>query len=221
MRSLRALALILAVSAAAPAHGEVLPAEQVISAVEATYRDVTAIEAQFTQTVASSTLGESVQKGRLQLQRPKRARWEFTEPQKSAMITNGQTMWIWSPDENQVIVTQDLSGSSSGSGSDLMVLLTDLSRIDEFFTVEVGAGAEDVHVLKLTPRDEGLRAQLSGLELVMARDGMLLRRLSFADSFGQKTSLVFSGVQLNPTLPASQFDFTPPDGATIIDSGGL
>lgn len=218
MRALRSLALALTLVCSAPASAQA-PAAQIVSAVEAKYKDVTAIEARFTQTVSSPSFGETVQKGALKLQRPKQARWEFQEPSQSAMVTDGQTMWIWTPDSNQVIVTEDLS--ASGSGSDLMVLLTDLSRLEEFFTVEVGQGAADEHVLKLTPKDASLKAQVSQLSLVLVKDSMVLKKVSFADSFGQQTRLDFADVDLSPTFADGTFTFTPPAGATVINSGGL
>ena len=36
------------------------------------------------------------------------------------------------------------------------------------------------------------------------------------DNFGQTTSLAFSNVQRNPTLPAANFRFVPPAGADVI-----
>jgi outer membrane lipoprotein carrier protein len=216
MRILCLFALTAAL-ALAPA-AEASTAEQIVSSIDERYQGVTAIQARFIQTINSPAYGENVQTGALQLKRPQKARWEFMEPTKSAMITNGQTMWIYTPEANQVIVTEDLS--SSGGGSGLMVLLTDLSRIEEFFTVEAVAGGESEHALKLVPKEESLRTQLKDLQLVL--DGSyVIKRVSFADSFGQTTTLEFSEVALNPTLTDEQFDFSPPEGTTIINSGGL
>lgn len=218
MRALRSAALALALVLSAPATAQA-PAAQIVSQVEAKYKDVTAIQARFTQTVSSPSFGENVQKGTLQLQRPKKARWEFQEPNKSAMITNGQTMWVWTPDTKQVIVTEDLS--AGGGGSDLMVLLTDLSRLEEFFTVEASQGEADEHVLSLVPKDDALKAQLSQLQLVLVKDSMVLKNVSFADSFGQKTRLDFEDVDLAPSFADGTFDFKPPADATVINTGGL
>jgi outer membrane lipoprotein-sorting protein len=34
-----------------------------------------------------------------------------------------------------------------------------------------------------------------------------------------RTYLSFTGIELNQPLPASQFTFTPPDGADIVSAG--
>ena len=37
------------------------------------------------------------------------------------------------------------------------------------------------------------------------------------DSLGQITNVRFTNVKVNPTIPASVFNFTPPKGTDIID----
>ena len=219
MRSVRFLALtcLFALSISALA-AEPTPTAEVVASIEATYKEVTAIAAKFTQTVDSPAFDEIVQKGSLQLQRPMSARWEFKEPVQSALITNGQKMWIWNPAQQVVIIDEDLSGASGGS-SDLMFVLTDLSRLEEFFTVESVAGPADEHTLKLTPRNEALKGQYAQLELALSKADMLLKRVSFGNSFDQTTKLEFADVTLNPSLAAGAFTFEPPASAKIINSG--
>ena len=222
MRTLHALCLAamlaLAPTSAARAEGAA-STQQIIAKVEQTYKDVTAIKATFSQTVSNPTLGDQTQTGTLELKRPARARWEFTAPARSALITDGSTMWVWSPDQNQVIVTQDLS---AGGANELMSLLTDLSKLETFFAVEAAADAPaDLHVLKLTPKRDDLKQQFTSLRLALRRDTMVLRRLEMVDSFGGKTVIELDGVELNPELPDSRFVFDVPAGATVIDSGGL
>ena len=198
-----------------------LTTQQIVSEVQRTYKDVAAIQADFTQTVSSPTLGEQVQKGRLQLKRPQKARWEFTEPQTSAMITDGSTMWVWDPRANQVIVSRDLSGGGGGGG-DMMSLLTDLSQLERFFQVEQSpTPAAGRHVLRLKPRDASLQQQFQSLELVLEVGTMGLKQLTLVDAFGATTRLEFAAVRLNPELPDGQFSFQVPAGATVIDAGGL
>lgn len=216
-------ATLVARPSVAVAADPALNTQQIISAVELAYKDVSTIQADFTQTVSSPTLGEQVQKGRLQLKRPQKARWEFTEPRPSAMITNGRTMWVWSPADNQVIVSQDLSTSSGGGGSsDLMTLLTDMRQVETLFTVEqVPSAPAGSHVLRLTPRDATLQQQLRSLELTLATGTMALQKLTLVDAFGNTTRLDFAAVRLNPDLPDGRFSFEVPAGATVIDAGGL
>jgi outer membrane lipoprotein carrier protein len=46
--------------------------------------------------------------------------------------------------------------------------------------------------------------------------GDALAALEILDSFGQRSVLKFSKVEVNPSLPASVFDFKPPAGADVV-----
>lgn len=46
--------------------------------------------------------------------------------------------------------------------------------------------------------------------------GGKLAALDIVDSFGQRSLIRFSQLQLLPSLPASTFHFTPPAGADVL-----
>lgn len=46
--------------------------------------------------------------------------------------------------------------------------------------------------------------------------GDALAALEILDSFGQRSVLKFSKVEVNPALPASAFEFKTPAGADVI-----
>lgn len=208
------LSALLALSP--PAVAESGTAQEVVSAVESTYKDVESLKADFVQTTRS-TLGETSQKGEVHLKRPRQMRWDFTEPAASSFITNGEKLWVWSATDNQVIVTNDLSGSSSGN--DMSQLLTDLSRLGELFNVEEQGGPDAaVHVLKLTPKTD---AQFKSLTITVAKEGYTLQRVVMVDQFDSTVELDFSGVTLNPTIADEQFNFVVPEGATVLNTDGI
>ena len=63
-----------------------------------------------------------------------------------------------------------------------------------------------------TPKAEG--GTLKSVQVGFAQGQ--LAALEIADSFGQQSRIRFSGLQLNPSLPASTFRFTPPAGADVL-----
>ena len=46
--------------------------------------------------------------------------------------------------------------------------------------------------------------------------GEQLAALDILDSFGQRSLIRFTGMQLNPALPAGTFQFKPPAGADVL-----
>lgn len=76
---------------------------------------------------------------------------------------------------------------------------------------EQGAAGEQLFVLKPHGKDalfESLRVRFKGNQLL---------QMQLTDTLSQRTDIRFSNVQVNPVLPASQFEFTPPKGVDVID----
>ena len=115
----------------ASAEGDV---DAVIKSVEAAYKDVQTLKADFVQVTRSKAMGdETRQRGKVRLKRPKKMRWVFTQPASQEFVTNGDTMWVWSAADNQVIVSK----GAAGGGSGVSQLLDDLNRLGELFDVEL------------------------------------------------------------------------------------
>ncbi|GAO27073.1 outer membrane lipoprotein carrier protein LolA [Alicycliphilus sp. B1] len=47
-------------------------------------------------------------------------------------------------------------------------------------------------------------------------EGDRLAALDIVDGFGQRSQIRFSGMQINPALPAGTFQFKPPAGADVL-----
>lgn len=224
MRWMHTLLLVWTISLSSAALAEDVAAmstPQIIEAVEQTYKSVDSVKASFTQTTSSVVAGENVQKGTLELKRPRRARWEFNQPQQNIIVADGKKIWIYDPAANQVIVTPDLSGDAANPTGDLMGLLTDLSKVDEHFSVQSVPGAEASHTLELTPNNEQLKVQIKTLQLVLSKQKYVLEKMILEDPFGQVTTLEFSQVELGAAIDDARFQFVVPDGATVVDGGGL
>lgn len=223
---MRSAVFVTFVASAPPAlalPGEPAPTvQQVVDGVEGTYRNVHAIRADFTQITRSAALGgEQKQRGRVIVKRPRKMRWEFTGPTSSLFVTDGATMWVWSPDQNQVIVTTDLGAKSEGR--DPVSLLNDLGSIDEQFDVKLlenDSGPERrSHVLELIPKAQN--PAFTRLVVTVDRRKFLLQRLLWVDALGTEVELDFAQVRLDPDVPDSEFVFTVPAGAQVLNSGSL
>jgi outer membrane lipoprotein carrier protein len=218
VRLLQTVMLIALLSLSPVANGGTpLTTPEVVAAVESTYKDVRSLEAVFVQ-VTRNDFGESRQQGAVQLKRPRMMRWDFTQPAASSFITDGRKLWVWAPTENQVIVTEDLSGTASGS--DMSQLLTDLSKLGELFNVKQIAQAEGTtsYTLELTPKTS---TNFKSLQIEVAHEGYTLQRVVVVDAFDAVVELDFSAVTINPEIPDERFTFVAPDGATVIKTDGI
>lgn len=188
----------------------------VIKGVEAAYADVTTLRADFVQVTRSAAMGdETKQRGRVSLKRPKMMRWEFTQPAGNTFVTNGETMWVWSAAEKQVIVSK--AGSSSGQG--MAQLLDDLNRIGELFDAELMDNTSHPNsvVLSLTPKND---AGFQRLTLRMSSGDFAVQQVVMLDAFGNEVELTFNQVKNNVDIANEQFTFQVPAGASVLNADG-
>ncbi len=194
--------------------------DEVVRGIETTYEDVQSLRAEFVQTTRSAALGEGQkQRGRMEIKRPSKMRWDFQRPEPRLFVTNGKRMWVYSPSENQAILYEDQAMLGSGVQS----LLTDLQQLDEQFTVREIEDPEAKRVnnvvLELTPKAEN--ANFKSLRLELTRKKYLLKRLVLVDAFDTETELSFTQVRLNTAMDDSVFEFQPPAGVEVIKPAGF
>ncbi len=222
LRSFLALLLtsfMFASPALAQDFGSLSTVDEIVKAVEGVYSGVEALQADFVQISRSAALGdEQRQKGRVVVKRPRKMRWEFTSPDKKLFLTDGSTMWIWSPADNQVIVYKDFSAS----GSDVTGLLSDLNKLNELFEVELvaGEGGDRSYVLDLTPKSAEA-GNFKQLRISFTKRHLLVDRVLLTDQFDNVTDLTFSQVKLDAKVDEDSFVFQVPAGAEVITPEGF
>lgn len=162
----------------------------------------------FTQSVAGKS-GKKPQQstGFFAFSRPGKFRWSYEKPYKQLLVSDGEKLWSFDPDLNQVTVRK--LGQAFGS-SPAALLAGD--ALESNFVLREGGAAEGFEFVEATPR-----AQDGTFERVRIgfRD-KLPRIMEVRDNFGQTTTLYLNQFEANPTLPAGIFRFTPPKGADVV-----
>lgn len=190
--------------------------QEILTAVADTYRNVQSIRAEFTQIRRDPiTQAEDRQRGKLTLKRPKKLRLDILSPTASTFMTDGKTQWFYNPSQKQAIEQADL-GSASGSG--MGVLLDDMGKLGDLFTVTLpDAKAATTHTLHLVPKQAGL---FQALDLTLTKQKYLLQDLVLVDTMGATTEMHFTSVKLDSEVPDTEFVFTAPPGVQVIKAGG-
>ena len=118
-----------------------------------------------------------------------------------------------------MLVYSDLSQAGGGAPLDP---LDSLENLTEHFDVklESSEGGKDrkSFVVVLTPKAEG---QYKSIRLVLSKRKYEIESITLTDAFGGETEFIFSKVQTNSEIPDSEFDFTAPAGAEVIDADSL
>lgn len=191
-------------------------AAELVAAVEKTYGGVSTLKADFVQVNRSKSTGaETRQKGHVSLKRPHKMRWDFVGADSNTFVTDGATMWVWSPATNQVIV----SSASGASGGGMTQLLDDLSQLNTLFDVTLvgGVGAAPSYVVDLKPKQQ---ANFKNLRLTLTKKKYTVEQVLMTDLFDNQVELSFTGVKMNQDLPDAQFSFQIPAGAQVISADG-
>lgn len=194
--------------------------DDLVTALQGRYQDTKTLQARFVQLQTSAVMGEVKSKGKVQVAKPRKARWETEGAQGSLFVTDGAKMSIYTPASNQVIQMNDMSQASSGN-VDILALLEDISKLDEQFEVTMKAddpAAKDHIVVDAKPRKPG---GYSNVRLEFHRKSLDLARVVFTDSMGGTTDLRFSDLKLDAKIGDDAFQFVPPAGVTVIDGGAM
>ena len=173
-------------------------------------------QAEFTQTVTTpAKVDESPRtkqsSGSFAFQRPGRFSFVYRKPFAQTIVADGTTLWLYDADLNQV--TQRAQEQALGATpAALLASAPDLAALRAEFTLKNAPERDGLQWVLATPKAEG--GTLKSVQVGFAQGQ--LAALEIADSFGQQSRIRFSGLQLNPSLPASTFRFTPPAGADVL-----
>lgn len=146
--------------------------------------------------------------GLLALEAPRLFRWEVTDPYQQLIVADGKKVWVYEPDLQQVTV-RDQGATEAHSP---LTVLTDLSQLDSEFKATDAGMREGLEWLRLESRAKDPQFEYAEIGF----DGKGPRRMVFKDTLGNRTEIVFSGLQRNPALAADTFTFVPPKGTDVV-----
>lgn len=182
-----------------------------IDALTRFYQRVDSLSAHFVQTLRAAD-GTVLRRssGLFLLSRPGRFRWEYRQPYRQIMVSDGQVFKFYDVGLAQVTI-REVADTLRATPA---LLLTGGTALREAFAVRPAGSHDGLTWLQLTPRSPtsdfkeirlGLR---NGLPVVMELD----------DKLGQTTRIRFSDIKVNPDLKASRFDIDVPEGVTVVDA---
>jgi outer membrane lipoprotein carrier protein len=171
--------------------------------------DLESLQLQFTQVVKT-------QDGRIQdqtggyatLQNPDKLYWVYESDFPEIIVANGEVVWIYDEALDQATVRPQ---SSSVSDTPLMIL-TDVSQLDDQFVVTEVGDFETMQLLELRSRNE--ESEFERILLGLDEEG--IKMMVMEDAYGQRTEIRFSDIVKNAEIDAGIFKFTPPDGVDVV-----
>ncbi len=150
--------------------------------------------------------------GEMWIKRPGRFRLEYTAPYEQLYVADGEKVWMYDKDLEQVTVRP----LDDALGTTPALLLTGSEPLSQRFVVTDEGRTEGLHWFELRPKqgDGAFDHLVLGLT-----DAETIEVMEMVDSFGQTTRLSFSQVERNVELPDAAFHFTPPAGVDVVGGG--
>ena len=213
-RILITIALLLAVAAPVAAE-KPETAEELAARVQKLYETVPSYSAEFVQTSHLRTTGQAMEaRGTVAFKKPGKMRWVYETPMKQEIISDGETLWLYQPEDNQVMVSEAERFLKSRAS---ITFLAGQGSLTEEFEVSLGEapeGAAEGPVLELSPREED--PTVARVLLVVDDKASTVVESWVYDFMGNATSVRFIDPETGVTLDDEQFTFEAPRGTDVI-----
>jgi outer membrane lipoprotein carrier protein len=172
--------------------------------------------AEFTQVVTSPAKeGQAARSksssGTFEFSRPNRFKFIYRKPFEQTIVADGQTLWLYDVDLNQVTARKQ-SAVLASSPAALIASAANIQALQADFTLTAAPEKDGMEWVLASPKakDGMLQAVRVGFK------GQDLAVLEIVDSFGQRSVMSFTSLRVNTALEPATFQFKPPAGADLI-----
>ena len=207
------LAMVAVATAQTPAAQSL---DDVIRGLEGAYGRITDLKAEFNQNAFNKSLNQTIPAtGSVYLKKGGKLRWEYSQPTPQEIVSDGKTLWVYTPALNQVNVAPAPEALAGPAGS----FLVGLGKLREHFGVRFMNPAQPRDgdgnvVLDLAPKQP--LPTLARLILSVDPRSWEVRKAVVYDQFENTVTMRFTKMALNSNLPDSLFTFTPPKGVATV-----
>jgi outer membrane lipoprotein carrier protein len=165
----------------------------------------------FTQTLVRKSTARAAppSTGSFSFARPGKFRWNYAKPYEQTLLADGEKLWMYDKDLNQVTVRK--LGTALGE-SPAAILFGSNDLAAKFILKEAGS-RDGLDWLEALPKGKESTFQSVAIGF---KDG-LPQAMELRDAFGQTSLLNFSNLVRNPSFAAQQFRFDLPKGADVFE----
>jgi outer membrane lipoprotein carrier protein len=203
-----ALCLLLTFSATV-AHAQVRVDELGAKLVDDFLNNITTLEGRFEQSLIDAE-GSVLERtsGTLEIERPSRFRWSYTEPYEQWLVADGVNIWSYDLDLEQITVKPQAEALAN---TPALLLSGSEDALDQF---EFGVTTIETVTtwVRLDPKNKS--SGFNRVELGFI-DGDL-QRMVFFDNLEQTTLVALHDVKVNEPIDAARFIFVVPEDVDLV-----
>jgi len=196
--------------------GQTFGLDELVARVQTRYDRTTHVRARFQQESRLQGFAQvQTGEGQVWILKPGMMRWDYTKPERQTIIANGDTVWIYLPEDRQAI--REHVNQSLGTRAPAL-FLAGQARLTELFTVvgtpTQGSSAGGLLRLELTPKAGAM--PYTQVQLGIDPSSYLVRSVRLVDVLGNITTLWFTDIDTEGAVEPSVFQFQVPPGVEVI-----
>ncbi len=208
--------ILIVAALAAVAHAQEKKPESaatVVARVQKYYDATRDLRARFEQQLESPSRAPSKASGDVWLKKPGKMRWDYAKPDKKLMVSDGSTLWVYEPEDEQAY-KQDLKGSALPAQVSFLLGEGKLDKEFDASLTKVDGLQPDELALKMVPK-VGTTAYRYLVFVVDEKTGQVKKTIIYGQD-GSTNKLSFVDVQQNKGVDDGKFKFSPPSGTHIL-----
>ena len=215
LRHLILITLMILIPVSSHSEETALPSMSVDEILERVEKIYTAsrFSASFIQasTIKAMDITDSAS-GKLYVQYPGKMRWEYLEPESQIIVTDGLQLWMYRPEDNQVMLGQASTFFSEGKGAGF---LSDIRLLRKDFNItleDIRFG--DYYNLKLVPRETNW--DIAYVHLLVSRATFRIAQVFTYNAYEDVTRIELVDPQFNQLFEDDLFTFEIPKGVDVL-----
>ena len=186
--------------------------EDILEGVESRYSGP-GFSAQFFQTSTLKAMQiKETASGRLFVKRPGMMRWEYESPERQVIITDGKKLWIYRPDDNQVMIGKAPAFFGEGKGAGF---LSDIRQVRQNFEISLQTKPKEAnYIIQLIPKEKTY--DISTVYLSIVPQTFDVVQVITLNEYDDETQIDLHDITYNQNQPDSLFTLQIPEGADIV-----
>ncbi|MCX8071105.1 MAG: outer membrane lipoprotein carrier protein LolA [Candidatus Binatia bacterium] len=186
----------------------------IVARVQERYDATRDLTADVTQETVLTRLNKRVTaSGTVAFRKPGKMRWELTNGQKEVIVSDGQTLWIYRPEDQQVIRIRFAQAFRSNMP---VSFLTGVGRIAEDFIPSLEPAAGTHLRLRLVPKRGDADVGVLWLDVDPTTYDIVGAEVK--DPLGNTSKLTLQNIKRNTGLSDGVFQFEVPPGVDVLDA---
>jgi outer membrane lipoprotein carrier protein len=185
---------------------------RMLKGIEDHYNHAKTLQVLFTEEYTEQGQTRRPESGLLSLRKPGRMRWDYTKPAGKLFISDGKTVYLYTPDAHRV--ERAPLKASEDMRAPLAFLLGKLDFSREFKNFDAKTEGTDTVVTAWAASD---RLPYDKVEMLVGA-AFEIHRLVVTGTDKSILTFTFAGEKVNPKVDDAMFRFRMPPGATLANA---